>query len=235
MKVEILGVKIDNLNFREAIKKVGVLIDDGKKHYAVTPNPEFLVAAHSDLKFREILNKADLAVPDGIGLLWASRLLDKPLCERVTGTDLVDALCGIAAKKSWKVGFLGAGSGVAGKAASVLKEKYPKLKVVLACEEWENNFSVAEVGYVDLLFVAFGQVKQEKWIAENLDRIPVKVAMGIGGALDFIAGNKKRAPLWVRKMGLEWLFRLIQEPWRIRRQLALPYFVWLVLKEKMTE
>ncbi len=281
MKADILGIKIDNLTFDKVVEKIDGFVRDNKKHYVVTPNPEFLVVAQKDTEFKKILNEADLAVPDGVGLLWASRLLGGQIKERVTGTDLVDALCKIATKKGYTVGFLGAGPGVAEKAAVVLRERHQGLKVVLVQEEcskgavlgfrhprqptsfqsalrvpvWRSpdlqaglrvaNTSprpiqksgglLAPEDFIDIFFVAFGQVKQEKWIARNLNKIPVKVAIGVGGAFDFIAGIKKRAPLWIRKMGLEWLFRLILEPWRIKRQLALPYFVWLVLREKLTK
>ena len=154
---------------------------------------------------------------------------------RVSGTDLMDALCGVAAEKGFVVGFLGGGKRVAEKTAECLKKKYPGLKVAFAESgmkvdrngEWTD--SSFDIPPVDILFVAFGHIKQEKWIANNLDKIPVKIAMGVGGAFDYLSGRILRAPIWIRELGFEWLFRLAVQPWRIKRQLVLLKYLWLII------
>ena len=217
MKKYILGVKIDDVSLNEAIKKVERWLDDTKKRYIVTPNPEFLVTAYNDPEFKKILNNADLAIPDGVGLKLSGGI------ECITpGIDLMEALIKMAEEKGAAVGFLGGRDKVAEETVKCLKEKYPKLRVSFISEEPEN------ISSADVLFVAFGAPKQEKWIAENLNNIPVKVAMGVGGAFDFFSGRVPRAPFWVRKLGLEWLFRLAVQPWRINRQLALLKYLMLI-------
>lgn len=199
-----------------------------KKYYIVTPNPELLMIAHKNSEYREVLNNAELALPDGVGLMWASRILNLGLKERITGTDLVENVCKEVAKKPITVGFLGAGPGVAVRTAECLQKKYPGLKIGFTGSEWNVG------NHIDILFVAFGSPKQEIWISQNLDNLPVKIVIGVGGAFDFISGSVKRAPVWIQKIGFEWLFRLIIQPWRIKRQLALPKFTFLVLKEKIS-
>ncbi|MDD3532051.1 MAG: WecB/TagA/CpsF family glycosyltransferase [Candidatus Shapirobacteria bacterium] len=243
VKINLLGVQINNESREEVLKKVAKMAIDKEKHYIVTPNPEFIVLAKEDPDFSNILNGADLSVPDGIGLIWASRLLygKNGLGERITGVDLMADICQMAAQKKWSVFLLGAKEGVAEKCAEKLKLKYG-LRVLGTHSGWadqsqdETNRQVIgrKVGHREchFIFVAYGAGKQEKWIKRNLDKIPVKVAMGVGGSLDFLSGKVKRAPKLVRRFGLEWLWRLVGQPWRWRRQLALPKFVSLALKEK---
>jgi len=221
--IDILGVKISKVTYESAIKMVEGFLADGKKHYIVTPNPEFIVLAESDQDFRQILNQADLAIPDGVGLRVG---------ERVTGTDLMIKLCGLAAEKGYSVFLLGGRNGVAKEAAKRLKERFVNLNIVGTYEgDPSRNFQFSEI---DLLFVAYGAPKQEKWIAKNLSKIPVRVAMGVGGAFDFIAGKKKRAPAVLRRLGLEWFWRLIQEPQRFPRILnATIKFPLLVFLDKI--
>ncbi len=305
-KKNIFGIDLTDTNKEIVLEYiVKSLKNSQKKYYIVTPNPELLVIAQKDPKYRKVLNGAKLALIDGMGIILASKFLRKGLKERITGVDLVESLCSKVSKKPITVGFLGGGAGVAERTAECLRQKYPGLKVVFAEEEWsfkggrrsrfsektwqthvENdahsglfqkqtlarwlseslsrsknletkkneaafsslsndlpsssvnmglNYTPYSKRYllIDILFVAFGSPKQEIWISENLDKLPVKVAIGVGGAFDFISGKVKRAPVWVRKIGLEWLFRLIIQPWRIKRQLALLEFVYLVLKEKL--
>lgn len=208
-----------------------------EKYYIVTPNPEIVMFAQKDPHYKKILNEAKIALPDGIGIFLASALFGYPFKERITGVDFMEELCKRSSISPVTVGFLGGRDGVAVLTANCLKKKYPWLKVVFAGEEWDKNskFKIQNSKFkqgIDILFVAFGHPRQEEWIYENLDKLPVKVAMGVGGAFDYISGQVKRAPFMVRAMGFEWLYRLINEPWRWRRQLALPRFVWLVLKER---
>ncbi len=232
MKKIVLGVKIDDITMDEAVRTISSWLSKSGKHSIVTPNPEILVAAKEDNQLQIVLNKSNLAVPDGIGLKMAG------IKNRISGTDLMVNLIKLAAEKGYTVGLLGGRDKVAEKVAENLKKKFPKLKISFASsggdidESGINKYSsnVARSKFslrsnniptTDLLFVAFGPPKQEKWIARNLKKIPVKIAMGVGGAFDFISGEIPRAPKWIRVLGLEWLFRLIVEPWRIRRQLAL--------------
>ena len=177
--------------------------------------------------------------------------MGNPLKERIAGVDFMEELCKRAVDYPITVGFLGGRLGVAEKTAECLKSSYPWLNVVFVGQEWGRNGYILErrskikdlpagrqgqsskirTEEIDILFVAFGHPKQEEWIAENLHKLPVKVAMGVGGAFDYISGEVKRAPFLVRAMGFEWLYRLVKEPWRWRRQLSLPVFVWLVILE----
>lgn len=210
-----------------------------EKYYIVTPNPEILVIARKNTYYKKILNESRLALPDGIGVIIAGKFLGIRLKERITGVDLMESLCKEVAEKPITVGFLGAGHGIAHSTAERLIKKYPKLKVVFAQEEWnkDNNKLRSEnndgkIKTIDILFVAFGSPKQEIWIYENLNRLPVKVAIGVGGAFDFVGGKIRRAPVFLQKVGLEWLFRLILQPWRVKRQLSLISFVYLVIKDR---
>ena len=155
--------------------------------------------------------------------------MGKSLKERIHGVDLMENLCKEVSKQPITVGFLGAGPNVAVKTAECLREKYSGLRVGLVAKEWSDDLKDAKV---DILFVAFGSPKQEIWIAQNLEKLPAKVVIGVGGSFDFISGKVRRAPKFVQNLGLEWLFRLIIQPWRIKRQLRLVKFLYLVLREK---
>lgn len=274
----LLGVGITNTSQKNILEFILENLKTGsKKYYIVTPNPEILVFASKNKEFKNILNNARLALPDGTGVIWAGKILGKNFKERVTGTDLVKNLCKIVSKQPITVGFLGGGPKIAEKTAECLSMEYPGLKVVFVASEWSiissaevanKNFlgqqadatqsvhqlkprSAASENFVgsphqriredrfleqrkpiDILFVAFGFPKQEIWMSENLPKLPVKVMVGVGGAFDYISGKVPRAPLWVQKAGFEWLYRLIRQPWRLKRQLALVEFIYLVLKEK---
>lgn len=201
------------------------------KFYIVTPNPEMIVAATRSSSFKTILNNAQVSLPDGIGVLIAGNILKKGLKERITGIDLMLDICKECARSGLSIGLLGGTSGVAEKTAECLTKKYPDLRVSYAVEEWVNTLQDKSC---DILFVAFGFPKQEEWISKNLPKIPVTAAMGIGGAFDFISGKVPRAPQIIQKIGMEWAFRLVIQPWRIKRQLALPVFAFKVLKGKMS-
>ena len=229
-KIFLLGVGVNNLKIKEVLEfMIKGLGKNEKKYYVVTPNPEILVIADGDLSYKKVLNGAKLALPDGIGVMMASKLLSVPLKERIRGVDLVENLCREVSKQPITVGFLGAGPHVAELTAECLREKYPGLKINFTEEEWNFEKKYPDT---DILFVAFGSPKQEIWIAENLAKLPVKLAIGVGGAFDFISGKVRRAPVFVRNLGLEWLFRLMIQPWRIKRQLRLIKFIYLVFKEK---
>ena len=229
-KIYLLGVGFNDLTLNEVLEfiKKG-LVKSEEKYYIVTPNPEILTISQKDKDYEKVLNGAKLALPDGIGVLVASKIVGKPLKEIIHGVDLTEMLCKEVSKQPITVGFLGAGPHVAELTAECLREKYPGLKINFTEEEWDFK---KEYPKTDILFVAFGSPKQEFWIAENLEKLPVRVAIGVGGSFDFISGKVRRAPKWIQRLELEWLFRLILQPKRIRRQLRLIKFIFLVLKEK---
>lgn len=228
-KIKILGIDFTNLTEAQVLEFITKgLENQTEKYYIVTPNPELLVIANKDKQYKNILNSAKLALSDGIGVVMASKIMGKPLKQRITGVDLVESLCCDIAKKPVTAGFLGARPGVADEAAKCLQKKYPGLRVGLVASEWSDDLRRKKV---DILFVAFGSPKQEIWINKHLQNLPVKVVIGVGGAFDFISGKVPRAPRFLRSLGLEWLFRLVIQPWRIKRQVSLIYFIFLVLKE----
>ncbi len=234
-RVKILGVAVDNVTQDEALVRIGSFVEDPTPHHIVTVNPEFIMAAQEDPDFAAVLRMAHLALPDGIGLVWASRLLGRPLKARVTGVDTLVALGGLAANRGWRLYLLGAAEGVAERASQVLRDRYPALQVVGALagspspDDEDKLTQAIQASRPDVLLVAFGHPTQDLWIARNLTRLGVSVAMGVGGSFDFIAGLAARAPRWMRRLGLEWLYRLIREPWRWRRMLALPRFAGRVV------
>ena len=202
-----------------------------------TVNPEFIMAARRHPAFAQALAAADLCTPDGVGVLWAARLAGVPLDERVTGSDAIYRLCERAAAQGWRVFFLGAAPGVAERAAAELARLYPGLRVAgtyggsPAEADWPQIRQHLAAAPADLLFVAYGHPRQDIWIQQHREELPVAVALGVGGAFDFVAGITPRAPLWLRRLGLEWLYRLARQPWRWRRMATLPLFALLVLVE----
>jgi len=230
-KISMLGVGFTDASEQEVLEFIVTgLGKQQEKYYIVTPNPEILVIADKDPKYKSILNRAKLALPDGIGVMVGAQIEGKRLTQRIHGVDLMENLCKEASNQPITVGFLGAGPSVAEQTAECLKKRYPRLKVGLVASEWSEALKDKKI---DILFVAFGSPKQEIWIAENLKTLPAKVVVGVGGAFDFVSGKVPRAPKVLRSLGLEWLFRLIIQPWRIKRQLSLIEFVVLILKEKL--
>ena len=206
-----------------------------------TVNPEFIMTARRHPAFAQVLAAADLCTPDGIGVLWAARLAGISLNERVTGSDGIHHICQRAAAQGWRVFFLGAAPGVAERAAAELTSLYPGLPVAgtyagsPADTDWPQISQHLTAARADLLFVAYGHPRQDLWIHQHRAELPVAVAvaLGIGGAFDFVAGITPRAPHWLRRLGLEWLYRLARQPWRWRRMAALPLFALLVLLERV--
>ena len=235
-RVQILGLPVDRITYRQWLNLIDKWVQTGTRcHHVCTTNPEFMIIAQGDSHFANILRRADLCVPDGAGLLWAANLLKNPIPERVTGSDGVPAIAEEAAKKGWKLFFLGAAEGVAEEAAYILQEDYPGLQIVgtysgsPAPEEEDEIVAMVNASGADILLVAYGAPNQDKWIARNMPRLQVKMAMGVGGTFDFITGRVPRAPEWMQMLYLEWLYRLIIEPWRIVRMMRLPRFVVAVI------
>lgn len=238
-QVDILGIRVDNVTYEEALLRMQGFIRNGRPHQVVTVNPEFIVTARRDPEFAQMLNQADLALPDGQGLLWASRVLGTPVVERVAGVDALVKIAALSEKKGYRLYFLGAAEGVAEAAARELRRSYPELQVVGTCagsparEDEKRIVDIIRQADPHILFVAYGAPEQEKWIARNMLRMQVPLAMGVGGAFDFISGQAKRAPRWAQRLGLEWLHRLYRQPWRWRRMLALPRFAYLVFRARL--
>lgn len=236
-RVQILGIPIDNLTYEGMLARIADFITGERTYQICTVNPEFVMAAQQDEDFMMVLNQADLCLPDGIGILWAAQRQGKPLQERVAGVDSVVRIAERAAQMGWRLYMLGAAPGVARQAADILRTRYPGVCIAgthsgsPAQEDEADIFARVDASGADVLFVAYGAPKQDKWIARNSMRLNVHVAMGVGGAFDFISGVARRAPRWIQFLGLEWLHRLIREPWRWRRQTALPRFVWAVMRE----
>ena len=234
----LMGAPIHDVTMAETLALIAQWIDTGGVHQIATVNPEFLMKARHDPEFRATLQRAALCIPDGIGVLWATRLRGKKLRERVAGSDLVPLLSAEAAPHGWRIFYLGAAPGVAEKAAGILAARYPGLNVAgcyagsPAPEEDDDIVARVCAAQTDILLVAYGAPKQDLWLDRNLARTGAAVGIGVGGSFDFIAGVSQRAPRWIQRLGLEWLYRLAREPWRWRRQLALPHFAWLVLTGK---
>lgn len=232
LKDIILG--IDNLSFQQNLEYVlKKASGKGLKTFIATVNPEIIMLELGDSEYENVINSANLRTADGVGVLLAGKMFGKSFKGRIHGVDLTEKLCKAVAKQPITVGFLGGGPRVAEKTAECLRLKYHGLKIAFALPELpEYEFSKYAC---DILFVAFGSPKQEKWIYQNLPKLNIRVAIGVGGAFDFISGRVRRAPVFVRKLGLEWLFRLIIQPWRIKRQLKLIQFLLLVIKERLFE
>lgn len=234
-RLHILRLPVDAITYAGWLERIGEWVKSGQPHHVCTINPEFIMIAQRDANFANILRRADLCVPDGVGLLWAARYLGQPLPERVTGSDGVPIIAARAAREGWKLFFLGAAPGVAERAAQILQEQHPGLQVVgtyagsPAPAEEDALVERVNSSGAEILFVAYGAPEQDKWIARNLPRLTVGMAMGVGGAFDFIAGVVPRAPVWMQRLGLEWAFRLVRQPWRFRRMLRLPRFVLAVV------
>jgi N-acetylglucosaminyldiphosphoundecaprenol N-acetyl-beta-D-mannosaminyltransferase len=203
----------------------------------VTVNAEFVMIAQRDSRFREVLARADIATPDGAGVVWAARRQGAPISRRVGGSDLIWSLSRQAAAAGDAIFLLGAAEGVATSAGRTLQAEIPGLIVAgthagsPSLQEEDSIVDLIRASGARILFVAFGAPQQDLWIARNLTRSGAVVGMGVGGSFDYLAGTARRAPLWMQERGLDWLWRLIQQPWRWRRMLALPRFAWAVVKE----
>lgn len=222
------------MDLRGAVEACIRMVADERPHLVVTANPEAVVRAQDDPEFAEVLRRADLVVADGIGVVWASRRLRRPLPMRVPGIELMEALCAHAARAGLRIFLLGGAEGVAEQAARTLLRRYPGLRIAGTHHGYfaEDEPVVERIAgaRADLLFVGMGMPRQEKWLSRRLPDLGVRLAMGVGGSLDVLAGRVRRAPGFVQRMRLEWLYRLLREPRRWRRQLALVRFVRAVLR-----
>lgn len=235
-KVNILGVQVDMVNIRQAADRIMQFFNEPKVHKVYTPNSEIIMAAYKDESFRELLNNAELLTADGIGVVYASKILKKPIAERAAGYDIACDVLDRIKGTSHSVFLFGGKPGVAEIAKENLEKKYPGIKIAgmrngyfKPEEEPEIVKEINESG-ADLLFVCLGAPKQEQWLARNAESLTdVRVAMGIGGSLDVFAGTAMRAPKFYCDHGLEWFYRLMKQPSRAGRMLALPKFGMTVL------
>ncbi len=242
-KISIFGVNIDKLTLKDAEERVKSFLNSNTINTIYTPNTEIVMEARKDDELKELLNNGELVIPDGIGLVYASKIKKKTLPERVTGFDLSMKMLQIANENGYSIFLVGGKPGIADTAAENIKKEYPNINVV---GSHHGYFKGTHTGYKghdeeiqvineineskpDIVFVGFGAPKQEKWIHENKNKLNCKVIIGNGGTVDILAGTVKRAPEIYQKLGLEWLYRLLKDPKRIKRQMILPLFVLIVL------
>lgn len=223
------GVPFSRVDFAQALQRIERLVRAGRPSHVVTANLHFAMLSERDDRLRRHCDRAALVVADGMPIVWASRWRPGPLPERVAGADLVPAICGRAAAHGFGVYLLGAKPGVADAAARKLCERYPGLRIVgvhappvgvLSPRDNDELVATIRAANPDLLFVAFGQPKGEHWVAENVMRLGVPVCMQVGATFDFLAGRVRRAPRWIQRLGLEWFFRFLTDPWRLGRRYA---------------
>lgn len=241
MTVRVFGVRVDDVTTDESLHAVETWVIDRTPRQIATVNPEYLMAARGNAAFAALLNQTDLNVPDGTWLVRAARWSGSPLREVVRGVDFVEQLAARAAKQGWRVFLLGAADGVAEAAGAALQQRHPGLIVAgsYAGRADESGDAAARsaiqtAGRVDVLFVAYGQVKQDFWIARNSASLGVPVSIGVGGTFDYLAGVVPRAPRFMINAGFEWLYRLVQQPWRWRRMLEVVRFLLIVAAGKLT-
>lgn len=217
---KILDIKIDRVSRNDVLAKIQAYLMVDSLHQIATVNPEFIMAARRDSKFKEILNQTDLNIPDGFGLQCAAFYLGKKIGDRITGVDLTWEICKIASEHNYSIYFLGAADGVAKKTADNIEAKYPNLKIAGISSANPDDLNIIDninKSNADILLVAYGAPKQEKFIFESKNQLQVKLAMGVGGTFDYIANIVPYAPSWMRKIGLEWLYRLFTQPKRWKR------------------
>ena len=242
MKIDLLGVNINSDSKIEILQELRAKLNSRKSIFIVTPYSEMIVRAQNDPEFREILNSAAFALPDGVGILWSANYLKRknflaslfaiifdpkkirdPIPEKISGSDFIWDLARLAGEKNYSIFLLGGYDDTPKLAAKKLQEKFPNLKIAgFSSPAHDDEIGDREIGQIntaraDFLFVALGPIRQEKWIAKNLPKLSVKLVMGVGGTLDYLASKRTLAPQIWRKGGLEWLWRLLTQPWRFWR------------------
>lgn len=238
-EIKILGIKVHVVNMAGAVYVLEEWINKGGCYHVVTVGTEMIMAAQENKEFQEVINKADLVVPDTSGVLWASRRLGVNLCEKVAGIDLIGRLLSLAVKSGIGVFLLGGKPGVAELAAKEMVSRYPRLIIAGAhygyfkaeSDEEKKVIEMIRVSSAKLLLVGMGFPRQEEWLARYLKDTGASVGIGVGGSFDVFAGVLKRAPQWMIRLHIEWLFRFVQEPRRWRRMLAIPKFICKVIMD----
>ncbi len=237
MKTEVLGVLFDNVTMEEALAIGRSLLDGEKAAYCVTPNAEMAYEALHDDDFCKLLNEADLVLPDGAGVVLGAKIVKKPLKQKVAGIEFAQNLLPILEETGKKLFLLGSKPGIAEQAAEKMKEKCPKLCICGTADGYFKDEAAVvrkvNEAQADVLFVCLGAPKQEKFMRAHQHELHVKLMIGLGGTLDGIAGTVKRAPKWMIRLQLEWLYRLIKEPKRLGRMMRLPKYVFAAWKRRM--
>ncbi|MBQ7454636.1 MAG: WecB/TagA/CpsF family glycosyltransferase [Selenomonadaceae bacterium] len=238
-RVEILGVTVDAVTMAQSVERVAKLIAVGSPSMVATANAEMLLRATHDDELKTILNAASLVVPDGAGTVWAAHHLGKDMPERVAGADLVLELMKVAPANGWKFFLFGSAPGIADKAKLKAESLCPGIKIVgtrngyFKADDEPEIIAQIKNSRPDILLAALGVPKQEKWLFAHMNELKIPVSIGVGGTLDVMAGAVKRAPLWMQRARLEWLFRAMLQPSRAGRLIALPKFVWKVHQQKV--
>jgi N-acetylglucosaminyldiphosphoundecaprenol N-acetyl-beta-D-mannosaminyltransferase len=234
--IYLAGVRLDNITLDETVNRVADMISHHEAGLIATVNAEFIREAQTNRPYRRVINGAALALADGSGGTILARLRGTPLKARIPGVDLAERLVAEAADRGWRVFLLGGAPEAAMKAATVWQQRYPNFQIA-GVNDGSSSAEAApaivkEIGdsKADIIFVAFSFPRQELWIDDNLAATGASVGIGLGGTFDYVAGLRPRAPKPWRRLGLEWLYRLITQPWRYKRMLAVPYMVWLVLR-----
>jgi N-acetylglucosaminyldiphosphoundecaprenol N-acetyl-beta-D-mannosaminyltransferase len=234
-QARVLGVRVDCIDMEAAITRIEGLVEAGGHHLVATVNPEFVMRAGVDHEFARVLESADLCLADGSGVVWAARRQGCTIRDPVTGVDLIPPLAALCARRRFRLFLLGAAPGVANELAASLRTDHPDLDVAAHSGSPDPSSDAQTLALIHehkphVLLVAYGAPNQELWIRRISDHLGVAVAIGVGGAFDYLTGRVPRAPAWMRRAGMEWLFRLARQPWRIRRMAVLPVYAVRVLR-----
>ena len=238
-KEKVLGIDVCVTTYEELKKCIRNDIEQNKKSYIVTVNPEKVIKASKDKSLKKILNGAKYQIPDGVGIIYASKIKKGKIKSRITGIDTMEMICELCNEENFKIFMYGAEEEVIEKAKAKLENKYPNINICGYINGYERDTTkiidnINNSG-ANVLFVALGSPKQELFISKNINDINCNILLGVGGSFDVISGKKKRAPRWMRKKGLEWLYRLIKEPKRFFRQTKIISFIFEVILEKNKE
>jgi N-acetylglucosaminyldiphosphoundecaprenol N-acetyl-beta-D-mannosaminyltransferase len=240
-KINILGVLFNNMTMDSLIGEVQKVVEKDQKYLLALSNPEFILEARKNANMMEYLNTIDINVADGMGVVLASKIIEQPLKERITGTDFFPRLVKLSQEKFFRLYFLGGKPDVAKIAKEKLETQYPGCEIVgvqdgyFGAEMEESIIEDINSKHTHILMVCLGNPRQEEWITKHKDKLNCNLIFGNGGALDYVADEVRRAPMWMQKGGLEWLFRLSQDftITRVKRQLKLLKFIWLLIKLKI--
>ena len=230
--LKILGINISKVTYNEAIERIALYIEERQPIQVVTANAEIVYAASREQKLKDIVNTSGLVTADGVGVVYAAKIKGDPVPCKLAGVELTEGLVALSGSRGWRIYFLGGAPGVPEKAKEELLKKYPDANIVGTQNGYFDSSQEENIRQdildkkPDILFVALGFPKQELWIAENKEALKVPVSIGVGGSLDIFSGTKKRAPVIYQKLGVEFLYRFIQEPTRLSRYLNLPKFVF---------
>ena len=237
MKIDVMGLKFDSMTMDEALSRAEALLRGDKAAYVVTPNAEIAYEALHDVQLREMLNGADLMLPDGAGVVLASKLLRTPVKQKVAGVDFAAGLLGILERNGQSLYLLGGKPGIGELAAQKMLEAHPQLRIAGIADGYFQDEApvIAKINAsgADALFVCLGAPKQERLMVQHRQELHVHLMAGLGGSLDAFAGTVQRAPAWMIRLNLEWLYRLIREPKRFRRMLRLPKYLWAVMLKRI--